>query len=283
MKGGGDAVSAARAVLQTGEFDYAWNLQVEDEILTRLEAGGKGRVNIIPAGDIEHIQFNFTDPWTEVDGERASIKTKHPILTDPAVREAISLLVDRASIQQFIYGRTGIATANFVNNPQRFRSKSNTVRVQRRKGEPAAGQSGLEDGLRRHPGQGGEEAQVRLPDLGQPAAPEDAGHRQAGGAEGGDRARAQGRHGFGVLLVGRRQPRYLHQVLLRHPDVHDDDESARPRDLHEPVRFMGVLDQGEQVAGPQHHALAQRRVRQGLYVPRRSSSIRSSARRSSSG
>src|SRR5580765_815019 len=125
MKGGGDAVSAARAVLQTGEFDYAWNLQVEDEILTRLEAGGKGRVNIIPAGDIEHIQFNFTDPATEIDGERSSIKTKHPILTDPAVREAISLLVDRASVEKFIYGRTGIATANFVNNPQRFRSKSN--------------------------------------------------------------------------------------------------------------------------------------------------------------
>src|SRR6266404_8961990 len=33
MKGGGDAVSAARAVMQTGEYDYAWNLQVEDEIL----------------------------------------------------------------------------------------------------------------------------------------------------------------------------------------------------------------------------------------------------------
>ena len=126
MKGGGDAVSAARAVLQTGEFDYAWNLQVEDEILVRLEAGGKGRVNIIPGGDIEHIQLNFTDPWTEVDGERSSIKTKHPILTDPAVREAIALIVDRASVQQFIYGRTGIATANFVNNPSRFRSKNNT-------------------------------------------------------------------------------------------------------------------------------------------------------------
>ena len=49
MKGGGDAVSAARAVLQTGEFDYAWNMQVEDEILKRLEAGGKGRVEITPA------------------------------------------------------------------------------------------------------------------------------------------------------------------------------------------------------------------------------------------
>jgi peptide/nickel transport system substrate-binding protein len=124
MKGGGDAVSAARAVLQTGEFDYAWNLQVEDEILVRLETGGKGRVNIIPGGDIEFILFNFTDPWTEVDGERSSLKTKHPILSDPNVREAMNLLVDRASIQQFIYGRTGIATSNFVNNPQRFRSKN---------------------------------------------------------------------------------------------------------------------------------------------------------------
>src|SRR3989454_10787326 len=35
LKGGGDAVSAARAVMQTGEYDYAWNLQVEDEILKR--------------------------------------------------------------------------------------------------------------------------------------------------------------------------------------------------------------------------------------------------------
>ena len=46
MKGGGDAVSAARAVLQTGEYDFAWNLQVEDEILQRLEKGGKGRVQV---------------------------------------------------------------------------------------------------------------------------------------------------------------------------------------------------------------------------------------------
>ena len=46
MKGGGDAVSAARAVLQTGEYDFAWNMQVEDEILKRLEAGGKGHVVI---------------------------------------------------------------------------------------------------------------------------------------------------------------------------------------------------------------------------------------------
>ncbi len=43
LKGGGDAVSAARAVLQTGEYDYAWNLQVDDDLLPRLEQSGRSR------------------------------------------------------------------------------------------------------------------------------------------------------------------------------------------------------------------------------------------------
>ncbi len=126
MKGGGDAVSAARAVIQTGEYDYAWNMQVEDEILLRLENGdnAKGRVEIVAGGNIEHIELNNTDPWTEVDGERSSPKTKHPLFSDPAVRRALSLLVDRASVDTHIYGRTGIATGNFVNSPERFASKN---------------------------------------------------------------------------------------------------------------------------------------------------------------
>jgi peptide/nickel transport system substrate-binding protein len=124
MKGGGDAVSAARAVIQTGEFDYAWNMQVEDEILKRMEQGGKGRADITPTGHIEHIQLNNTDPWKEVDGERSSVKTKHPFLADPAVRQALNVLVDRAAVQEQIYGRTGTATANFLNAPERFRSKN---------------------------------------------------------------------------------------------------------------------------------------------------------------
>ncbi len=124
LKGGGDAVSAARAVIQTGEYDYAWNMQVEDEILKRMEQGGKGRADIVAGGNIEHIQLNTTDPWTEVDGERSSLKTKHPSLGDPAVRQALNLLVDRHSVQEEIYGRTGIATANFINAPSRFVSKN---------------------------------------------------------------------------------------------------------------------------------------------------------------
>jgi peptide/nickel transport system substrate-binding protein len=126
MKGGGDAVSAARAVIQTGEYDYAWNMQVEDEILVRLENAGnaRGRAEIVPSRAMEHIQINFADPWTEVDGERSSPKTKHPLLSDPAVRQALRLLADRASVEKYIYGRTGVATGNFLNNPERFVSKN---------------------------------------------------------------------------------------------------------------------------------------------------------------
>jgi peptide/nickel transport system substrate-binding protein len=122
MKGGGDAASAARAVLQTGEYDFAWNLQVADDVLKRSEQGGKGHVDIATGGGIEHIQLNNTDPWKEVDGERSSVKTTHPFLTDPAVRSALNLLVDRGAIQEELYGRLGQATANFLNGPPRFRS-----------------------------------------------------------------------------------------------------------------------------------------------------------------
>jgi len=124
MKGGGDAASAARAVLQTGEFDYAWNMQVEDDILRRLEQGGKGRIVVWPTGNPEHIQLNHADPWREVDGERSSAKTTHPTLSDAAVRAALNVLVDRGAVQEEIYGRGGQTSANFLNSPARFASRN---------------------------------------------------------------------------------------------------------------------------------------------------------------
>jgi peptide/nickel transport system substrate-binding protein len=124
LKGGGDAVSAARAVIQTGEFDFGWNIQVEDEILKRMEQGGKGKVDIAMGGNIELIECNQTDPGKEVDGERSSVKAPHPFLTDRVVRSALNLLIDRSSIQEQIYGRAGITTANVVNAPPRFQSKN---------------------------------------------------------------------------------------------------------------------------------------------------------------
>jgi peptide/nickel transport system substrate-binding protein len=124
LKGGGDAVSAARAVIQTGEFDFAWNMLVEDEILRRMEQGGKGEAIVVAGGNLEFIGINFSDPLREIDGERSHPTTVHPALSDKVVRQALNLLVDRASVEKHIYGRAGVATANFVNNPDRHKSRN---------------------------------------------------------------------------------------------------------------------------------------------------------------
>ncbi len=151
IKGGGDPTSAARAVLQTGEYDFAWNLQMEDEVLKRLEGGGKGRVEFSPSGNVEFTMFQFADPWTEVDGERAHPKSRHPVLNDPAVRQALALLLDRKAMQDFVYGRTGVATANFINNPPRFNSPNTRAEFSIEKANAvldAAGWKKGADGLR---------------------------------------------------------------------------------------------------------------------------------------
>jgi peptide/nickel transport system substrate-binding protein len=126
IKCGGDAVGAARAVLQTGEYDFAYYVLIEEEMLRRIEQGGKGRVLAVPASGVSHIQCNQSDPWREVDGERSSARSSHPFLTDPAVRQALGLLIDRASIQEHLVGRAGQITANILNAPERFRSRATT-------------------------------------------------------------------------------------------------------------------------------------------------------------
>ncbi|RMF67698.1 MAG: peptide ABC transporter substrate-binding protein, partial [Cyanobacteria bacterium J069] len=105
LKGGGDAVSAARAVLQTGDVDFAYNLQVEAPILEQLT--GRGEVVANFGSLMERILINFSDPNAEVDGERSHVSRPHPFLTDLQVRQALSLAVDREAIATQLYGRTG--------------------------------------------------------------------------------------------------------------------------------------------------------------------------------
>ena len=124
IKGGGDSVGATRAVLQTAEYDFAYYVLVEEEMLRRIETGGKGRVLTIPAAGVSQVQFNHSDPWREVDGERSSPKSTHPSLSELPVRTALTLLVDRVSIQEHLIGRAGQITPNFLNAPERFRSRN---------------------------------------------------------------------------------------------------------------------------------------------------------------
>jgi peptide/nickel transport system substrate-binding protein len=126
LKGGGDATSAARAIVQTGEFDFAWNLQVEKDVLERLDRlGGRGKVHIYPGSGVEHIQLNRTNPWLEVNGEYSIASTPPSVPHRPAgaaVRQAYNLLVDRHTIAQQLYGAAGQATSNFLDSPPRFQS-----------------------------------------------------------------------------------------------------------------------------------------------------------------
>jgi len=124
VKGGGDAVSAARAVMQTGEYDFGYYILAEEDVLKRIEQGGKGKLITVPGSGVNHIQCNQSDPWRDVDAERSTAGFAHPVLTDHAVRTALSLLVDRASIQEHLIGRNGQITSNFLNAPERFRSRN---------------------------------------------------------------------------------------------------------------------------------------------------------------
>ena len=86
LKGGGDAVSAARAVMQSGEYDYAWNMQVEDEILKRLETGGKGRVEILSLRAATSSSSCSTRPTPGCRGRRRARHRSRPSISPSATR-----------------------------------------------------------------------------------------------------------------------------------------------------------------------------------------------------
>jgi peptide/nickel transport system substrate-binding protein len=122
MKGGGDAQAAARAVLETDEADWSWNIQVEPQILDAMSSGGAGTVLSNPGTSAERIMINFADPNAEVDGARAEPSTVHPIFQYKEARNAIALAIQRDVVAEQLYGAGGVATANNLNAPGRFAS-----------------------------------------------------------------------------------------------------------------------------------------------------------------
>src|SRR5206468_1456614 len=89
-----------------------------------FKPGDLVRAEVFPGYHEANWPFFDRIEMKDGDGERSSVKAPHPFLTDHAVRTALSLLVDRASIQEQIYGRHGQATANYLNAPPVFRSKN---------------------------------------------------------------------------------------------------------------------------------------------------------------
>ena len=121
FKGGGDAESAARAVLETGEADYAWNLQISPAVLDTMEAAGNGQVVVAYASNIERLMLNQTNADSSLEDGVRSVdddgSNPHPFLTNDAVKDALSMAIDRNIIAEQLYGAGGRPSCNVVNGP----------------------------------------------------------------------------------------------------------------------------------------------------------------------
>jgi peptide/nickel transport system substrate-binding protein len=123
LKGGGDATQAGRAVLQTGEFDYAWNLQLSPDVLKNMEKDGKGKVVAAFGPAVERLEMNLTNSSDQLpEGERSTAQYPHPILSDIRVRKALSKAINRNLLVEIGYGPTGRATCNLVPAPALYAS-----------------------------------------------------------------------------------------------------------------------------------------------------------------
>ncbi len=117
LKGGGDPTSVAQAVLQTGDWDYAWNVTIEPDVVAPMQEAGNGAFRVVPGTSLERININFSDPRVPgPDGQLSYWENPHPFLTDPAVRKALSLGIDRQLIVDRFYAPPGeTVTPNFLN------------------------------------------------------------------------------------------------------------------------------------------------------------------------
>jgi peptide/nickel transport system substrate-binding protein len=125
LKGGGDAQSAARAVMLTGEADWAWNLQVEPAFLKSVESG-RGKVVTWPGAGTEKLVINHTDPQTEMDGQVSSHKVPHPHFKELKVRQALALALQRDVMAAALYGPGGTATGYTMNEVPEYMPKGIT-------------------------------------------------------------------------------------------------------------------------------------------------------------
>ncbi|WP_395542827.1 peptide ABC transporter substrate-binding protein [Neotabrizicola sp. sgz301269] len=138
IKGGGDATAAARAVMETGEFDYAWNTQINPEQQEQMKAAGKGVLLNGFGTLVERIEMNMTDPSPDLaEGERSTTKHPHPFLSDIRVRKALSMAIDRQTLVDIGYGSAGRATCNLVPAPEMFASKNTDCIAQDMEGAKA--------------------------------------------------------------------------------------------------------------------------------------------------
>jgi peptide/nickel transport system substrate-binding protein len=131
LKGGGDAEGAARAVLETGEFDYAWNTLIPPPLQAELAKTGQGDFVTGFGGLVERIVLNLSDPSPDLpEGARSTPRHPHPILSDLRVRRALSLAIDRGVLADLGYGSAGRPVCNLIPAPAEYASADTSCLTQ---------------------------------------------------------------------------------------------------------------------------------------------------------
>ena len=128
IKRGGQAISAARAVLERGEADYAWNLQIEPDTLAGMEAGGCGTVAVAFTSLVDRIVVNQTNSGPALGENRSEFmdgQNPHPFLTFKPIRQAMSMAIDRSLISEQLYGIAAEPTCNLIAGPPNYASTAN--------------------------------------------------------------------------------------------------------------------------------------------------------------
>jgi peptide/nickel transport system substrate-binding protein len=138
FKGGGDAVAAGRAVMETGEYDYAWNMQLAPDVLAKMAEAGKGTPISAFGTLVERLEMNLTNPSPDLpEGERATVAHPHPFLSDFSVRKALSMAIDRPLLVEVGYGQAGRPTCNLVPAPALYASDNTECLTQDLEGAKA--------------------------------------------------------------------------------------------------------------------------------------------------
>jgi peptide/nickel transport system substrate-binding protein len=111
IKGGGDAESAARSVLEIGEADYAWNLQVAPEIIAPMVAAGNGVTLTAFTANVEHILLNQTNPDGDPPSDYQGGANPNPFFTgNGELARALSMAINREELVAVGYGPSGAPT-----------------------------------------------------------------------------------------------------------------------------------------------------------------------------
>jgi peptide/nickel transport system substrate-binding protein len=95
------------AQVKTGEADVVWDLS--EASVPEVEADPNLIVWSGPAPDVERLILNFSAPSGPTQGLPGS---KHPVLSDPKVREAIELAINKKGIvDKLLFGKTTVASS----------------------------------------------------------------------------------------------------------------------------------------------------------------------------